>query len=194
VSAGIIQRLTRLEEDGLTAPDPHNPRDQIIVLLPRLRRFCTALAGSVDEGDDLAQSTIERALGRLDQWEPGTKLDSWMFRIAQNINIDTARSRIRRGPHVDAEMLEVVVGDDGRHITEARSALARAQQAMSTLPPDQRALMALVVVEGVSYKEAAHILDIPIGTVMSRIARARQTISTLVNGKIIEQDDHHGRH
>jgi RNA polymerase sigma-70 factor, ECF subfamily len=169
----------------LNDPELQAVRDQIIALLPRLRRFCMALAGSADAGDDLTQSAIERALGRLDQWQQGTRLDSWVFRIAQNINIDAARSRIRRGTQVDVEALDSVAGDDGREITEARSSLARAQKAMAELPDDQRALMALVVIEGKSYKDAAETLGIPMGTVMSRIARARATISLAVNGPVL---------
>lgn len=152
-------------------------RDQIVALLPRLRRFCTAITRSAELGDDLTQATIERALSRIDQWRDGTKLDSWMFRIAQNINIDQARSRKTRGISVDIDVLDTVTGDDGREIVEARDGLARVQAAMAKLPEDQRALLALVAIDGQSYKEAATILDIPIGTVMSRISRARATLA-----------------
>jgi len=169
----------------LVNSDTRSARDQIIALLPRLRRFCMALTGSADAGDDLTQSTIERALGRIDQWRPDTRLDSWMFRIAQNMNIDAARTRARRGVHVDVESAHGLAGEDGRKVTETRAALARAQAAMAALPDDQRALMALVVVDGASYKEAAAILDIPVGTVMSRVARARAAIDAAVNGSTV---------
>ena len=152
-------------------------RDQLVALLPRLRRFCMALTRSAEAGDDLTQATIERALSRIDQWNAGTRLDSWMFRIAQNINIDQARALKTRGVSVDVDALADVSGEDGREIVEARDALSRAQAAMARLPDDQRALMALVVIDGQSYKEAAATLDIPIGTVMSRIARARASIA-----------------
>jgi RNA polymerase sigma-70 factor, ECF subfamily len=157
-------------------------RDEIVALLPRLRRLCLALTRSADAGDDLVQSTIERALSRIDQWKQGTRLDSWMFRIAQNIFIDGVRARKRSGVQIDVEMLENVKGDDGRQITEERSALARAREAIAALPDEQRALVALVIIDGQSYKDAAAILDIPIGTVMSRLARARQSIDVFVNG------------
>jgi RNA polymerase sigma-70 factor, ECF subfamily len=152
-------------------------RDQLVALLPRLRRFCMALTRSAEAGDDLTQATIERALSRIDQWNAGTRLDSWMFRIAQNINIDQARALKTRGVSVDVDTLADVSGEDGRAIVEVRDALSRAQAAMARLPDDQRALMALVVIDGQSYKEAAETLDIPIGTVMSRIARARASIA-----------------
>jgi RNA polymerase sigma-70 factor, ECF subfamily len=157
-------------------------REEIIALLPRLRRFCLALTRSTDAGDDLTQSTIERALSRIDQWHDGTRLDSWMFRIAKNIFIDEVRAHKRRGAQVDVEALENVQGEDGRQIVEGRSDLDRARAAINALPDDQRALVALVIIDGQSYKEAAAILDIPIGTVMSRLARARQAIDAFVNG------------
>ena len=164
----------------MNGPDQSRLREKMIAALPRLRRFCLALTGNTDDGDDLTQSTIERALTRIEQWQPDTRLDSWMFRIAQNINIDAARAAKTRGVRVDVDQLEALRGDDGREITEARSSLARAQSAMAALPDDQRALMALVVIEGQSYKEAAATLDIPIGTVMSRIARARKAIAASI--------------
>ena len=157
-------------------------RDQIIALLPRLRRFCMALTGTADAGDDLTQSTLERVFERIEQWRPGSRLDSWMYRIAQNINIDQARARKTRGVQIDSEALDDMAGDDGRQVVEGRSSLARARQAMANLPEDQRALMALVVIEGQSYKVAAETLGIPIGTVMSRLARARRSISDFVRG------------
>jgi RNA polymerase sigma-70 factor, ECF subfamily len=156
-------------------------REEIVALVPRLRRFCLALTRSADAGDDLAQSTIERALSRIDQWQQGTRLDSWMFRIAQNIFIDDMRASRRRGTQIDVEALEAVAGDDGRRITESRSDVERARQAIAALPDDQRALVALVIIDGQSYKDAAAMLDIPIGTVMSRVSRARQTIAAYVN-------------
>jgi RNA polymerase sigma-70 factor, ECF subfamily len=184
---GIFSAPARFEDDGLNDLELQAVRDQIIALLPRLRRFCMALTGTADAGDDLTQSTVERALGRLDQWQVGTRLDSWMFRIAQNINIDAARSRARRGTQIGVEILDGAMGDDGRVVTEGRSALAKAQSAMAALPDDQRALMALVVVEGKSYKDAAETLGIPLGTVMSRIARARQAISLAMGGSSAAQ-------
>ncbi len=169
----------RLNEGGNPALDEAT-RQQLVALLPRLRRFCIATTRSVEQGDDLAQSTVERALSRIGQWNQGTRLDSWMFRIAQNINIDQARSLKSRGTQVDVEALESVAGDDGLAIVEGRDGLARARAAMAKLPEDQRALMALVVLDGRSYKEAAEVLGIPIGTVMSRIARTRAAISASV--------------
>jgi RNA polymerase sigma-70 factor, ECF subfamily len=159
-------------------------RDQLVALLPRLRRFCMALTRSAEAGDDLAQSTIERALSRINQWHEGTRLDSWMFRIAQNINIDQARAQKTRGVSVDIDELASVSGEDGRDVVESRNALAKAQAAMAKLPDDQRMLIALVAIDGQSYKDAAAILDIPIGTVMSRLARARTAIAAEMGSRV----------
>jgi RNA polymerase sigma-70 factor, ECF subfamily len=176
---GIDGEPFRLGDDRLIDTPPLDPeiRAQLVAMLPRLRRFCMSLTRSADAGDDLAQATVERALSRIGQWQQGTRLDSWMYRIARNIAIDQARAAKVRGVQVDEEVLEGVTGDDGRAIIEGRDALARAQAAMARLPEDQRALMALVVIEGQSYKEAAEGLGIPIGTVMSRLARARAAIA-----------------
>jgi RNA polymerase sigma-70 factor (ECF subfamily) len=148
----------------------------MIALVPRLRRFCAALTRSIDEGDDLAQATVERALSRIGHWQEDTSLDSWMFTIARNLHIDQYRAGRRRGVAVGVEALEFVTGEDGRRTTEVRSELARARQAIMALSDDQRMLITLVIMDGQSYKDAARILEIPIGTVMSRIARARRSI------------------
>jgi RNA polymerase sigma-70 factor, ECF subfamily len=157
-------------------------RCEIIQLLPRLRRFCMRLTGSSDAGDDLTQSAVERALSKIDHWQVGTKLDSWIFRIARNINIDEARARVRCTEQCDSVATENAIGEDGRDVIENRSTLACIRSAMAALSEDQRALVTLVIIEGKSYREAAEKLDIPIGTVMSRIARARQSIVLAVNG------------
>jgi RNA polymerase sigma-70 factor (ECF subfamily) len=187
-STGISRAPGRCRRECVSikgaSPAISDVRAQIVALLPRLRRFCMAIAGGADAGDDLAQATIERALSRIDQWEEGTRLDSWMYRIAQNIRIDQARSAKVRGIQVDVEALVSVQGDDGRSILEARSDLAAAQSAMAALPDDQRVLMALVVLDGQSYKEAAETLSIPVGTVMSRLARARRAIDNHVHGAV----------
>lgn len=167
--------------DG-TGSQAFDLRSGIVDILPRLRRFCMALARGQDAGDDLCQATIERALSRADQFEQGSRLDSWMYRIAQNIMIDQSRRAKTRGVEIEVDDALGLAGDDGLQIVEGRSDLARAQAAMSALPEDQRCLLALVVLDGKSYKEAAEIMDIPIGTVMSRIARARRAINQRVNG------------
>ncbi|AHB48516.1 RNA polymerase sigma70 factor [Hyphomicrobium nitrativorans NL23] len=151
-------------------------RSRMIELLPRLRRFAFALTGNKDKADDLVQDTCERALAHLDQWKPGTSLDSWMYRIAQNIWVDHHRSRKSHGGENTLDEVENLMGQDGRNVTESRLTLAAVTEGIARLPAEQKVLVAMVCVEGISYKEAAGILGIPIGTVMSRLSRARQTL------------------
>lgn len=126
------------------------------------------------------QSTVERALSRAHQFEAGTRVDSWMFRIAQNLRIDAARAALRRGTQVPVDDLPETMGEDGRATVENRSDLAAAQRALLAVPEDQRAAFLLVVVEGMSYREAADTLEVPVGTIMSRLARARGRIEQVV--------------
>jgi RNA polymerase sigma-70 factor, ECF subfamily len=146
--------------------------DQLIAVLPRLRRFATGLTRSASEADDLVQAACERALTREHQFQEGTRFDSWMFRIVQTIWIDQLRARDTRKE--DGDIAEERLGsDEPVRRVEARLALSEVRQAVSQLPPDQRATLMLVTVEGLSYKEAAEVLGVPIGTIMSRLARAR---------------------
>jgi RNA polymerase sigma-70 factor, ECF subfamily len=134
------------------------------------------MTGDLDQADDLVQETCMRALARVAQWQTGTRLDSWMYRIAQNIWLDRMRARKVRGVSVGLEGAEAISGSDGRDVVESRLDLAAVGAAMAELPEDQRALVALVCIDGLSYKEAAEITGIPIGTVMSRLARARREL------------------
>jgi RNA polymerase sigma-70 factor, ECF subfamily len=156
-------------------------RRQIVDFLPRLRRFAYVLTGDTDRGDDLVQETCVRALSRLDQWEHGTRLDSWMYRIAQNIWFDRLRAQKVRGELIDIDALDLP-GVDGRKVIESRLTLRNVVDAIATLPPDQKILIALVCVDGLSYKQAAEILEAPMGTIMSRLARARQALFIAVHG------------
>jgi RNA polymerase sigma-70 factor (ECF subfamily) len=153
-------------------------RDQMVQLLPRLRRFATGLTGSVASGDDLVQDTVERALRNLHQWEPGTRLDSWMFRIAKNRFLDIRRSQKRSGiAAMDVPEDAPAVVSDGARGTEAHLMLGGVVQALAGLPAEQREALLLVAIEGLSYRDAADILEIPIGTLTSRIARAREALA-----------------
>jgi RNA polymerase sigma-70 factor (ECF subfamily) len=156
-------------------------RDRMVAVLPRLRRFAHALTGSIEQADDLVQDACLRALSRTDLWQPGTRLDSWMYRIAQNIWLDRLRARKVRGEVVDIEVVEGMPGPDGRIVTETELTFQAVVAAMGRLPAEQRAMLALVCIEGVSYKEAAEISGVPIGTVMSRLARARRSLHAILN-------------
>lgn len=146
----------------------------MLELLPRLRRFAIGLAGSPTDGDDLCQMTIERALTRRDQWQEGTRLDSWMYRIMRNIFIDEGRATTRRREtFVDADA-GLAVGSDGAQ--EAQVELTMVERAMQSLPEDQREAVLLVMVEGYAYKEAAEIVGCPVGTLNSRLVRGRDAL------------------
>ncbi len=149
---------------------------ELVELLPRLRRFARALAHAPADADDLCQAAVERALKARDRWEPGTRLDSWMYRIMRNAWIDTARATRRRGETFVEEEAGAHVGDAGDRAIEARVELGHVGRAMARLPVEQREAVALVLVEGLAYKEAAAVLDIPMGTLTSRLVRGREAL------------------
>jgi RNA polymerase sigma-70 factor (ECF subfamily) len=163
----------------------------MVRLLPRLRRFAYSLTRNADQGDDLAQETCVRALSRIDQWQPGTSLDSWMFRIAQNLWLDQLRSAKTRGTSVDIDDVGDISGPDGRDVVDSRLTMKDVAAGMATLAPEQQVLVALVCIDGHSYKEAAEVLDLPIGTVMSRLARARRTLHDVIEGKLVHGGQKH---
>ena len=155
-------------------------RQQIVLLLPRLRRFCLGLTASRDLADDLVQATCERALARLHQWQPDTRLDSWMFTIAKTVWINDWHRRQTRGVEVELDDMDASQSADSEKATESSILLKRVLEQMKRLPEEQQELLLLVCVEGFSYRETAEILDIKVGTVMSRLARARQKIRELM--------------
>lgn len=156
--------------------------EQIVGLLPRLRRFAASLAGNLADGDDLVQSALERALKSRETYNSEYKLESWMFRITQNIWIDQKRAESRRGVSLDIEEQHHIAGEDGRVTQEQRNMTARIMNAIAGLPEGQRLVVAHVLVDGQSYSETAALLDIPVGTVMSRLARARKILESQVLG------------
>lgn len=164
-----------------TEPTYDDVRKQLGQFTPRLRRFALTLTRSQVDADDLVQSTLERALVCLQKWEPGTRLDSWLYRIAQNLWIDQRRRARLRGSTESADAM-LLTGEDGREVNERQLMIRDAVRALDSLPEDQQAVLALVSIEGLSYEEAAEVLNVPKGTVMSRLARARRAIAALVLG------------
>jgi RNA polymerase sigma factor (sigma-70 family) len=160
----------------------HGLQRQIVELLPRLRRLARVLARDPVDADDLVQATVERALVHQDQWRPGTRLDSWMFRIMKNAWIDESRARNRRGKIFAPEEQGTSIGLDGAAAMENRLAAADVEKAMSRLPDDQRLAVALVLVDGLSYKEAAEVLEVPQGTLTSRLVRGRMALMAELDG------------
>ena len=152
-------------------------REQIVDLLPRLRRFARTLARDPHDADDLVQVAVERALAKSEQLRPDSRLSSWMFGILRNAWIDETRTRGRRNRIFAPEELGENVGDAS---SESHTEALTVQDAMERLPEEQRMAIGLVLVEGLSYKEAAEIMGIPIGTLTSRLARGREALQTLL--------------
>jgi RNA polymerase sigma-70 factor (ECF subfamily) len=139
--------------------------------IPRLRRYARALTRSGDRADDLVQDTLVRAISKAHLWEPGTDIRAWLFTIMHNQHVNAVRQAIREQSTVDIDgMASALVATTdptaSRQLRELESALAR-------LPDEQREVILLVGLEGMSYESAAEILDIPIGTVRSRLSRGR---------------------
>ena len=156
----------------------------IVALLPRLRRFARVLTRSPADADDLVQLTVERALVNARKWSPGTRLDSWMFRIMKNAWIDEARARSRRAAVFLDETSGETAGVDGAQAMQTRLEAQEVERAMARLPEEQRLAVALVLVEGLSYQEAADVLEIPQGTLTSRLGRGRQALLAELGGTV----------
>lgn len=149
-------------------------RDGLLPLLPRLRRLARALAGQVADADDLVQIVLERALMRAAQWRPDAPLDKWVFAIMRNAWRDELRSR-GRSQNLFAPEEAGAMAADGTSTPAQKMELAAA---LALLPADHREVVALVLVEGLSYSEAADLLQVPVGTITSRLARARSTLQS----------------
>jgi RNA polymerase sigma-70 factor (ECF subfamily) len=152
-------------------------RDQLVDLLPRLRRLARTLARSAADADDLVQVTVERALLHFEQRRPDSRLESWMFGIMKHAWIDELRARVRRDRVFAPEEAGEHVGESSDQRQLETMAM---QAALAQLPNEQRLAVALVLVEGLSYKEAAEIMEVPIGTLTSRLARAREALVAIL--------------
>ncbi|HEX2094348.1 MAG TPA: RNA polymerase sigma factor [Longimicrobiaceae bacterium] len=152
-------------------------REAVAAEIPRLRRYARALLGDDGEADDLIQDTLERALARLPQWREGDSPRKWLFSILHNLYVDGLRRRSRRPPHVGLES----VGPD-QHAPSADGASGHdLDHALQLLSSEQRQVVLLVGLEGLTYAETADILDIPVGTVMSRLSRGRERLRALMD-------------
>ncbi|MGQ0531096.1 MAG: sigma-70 family RNA polymerase sigma factor [Caulobacteraceae bacterium] len=157
-------------------------RADIVALLPRLRRFARALTGQAADADDIIQIAVERALMRIEQFQPGTRLDAWLLSIVRNAWIDEARSRTRRAKVFAPAESGERVGNDGAAEVHAKLETQDVWRAMRKLPEEQREAVALVCVEGLPYREAAETLGVPIGTLTSRLARGREALQVMLGG------------
>jgi RNA polymerase sigma-70 factor (ECF subfamily) len=151
-------------------------RRDMVDLLARMRRFAYALTSDPSKADDLAQEGYARAFAHLDGFQSGTRLASWMYRIIHNVWLNQLRASRLRGAVLDVEALPEPAGEDGRDVMESRLTLSRVLQALKLLPREQREVIALISIEGLSYQEAADILEVPLGTVTSRLARGRRAL------------------
>jgi RNA polymerase sigma factor (sigma-70 family) len=152
---------------------------ELLELLPGLRRYAYSLCGSADDADDLCQSVVERILSK--GVPEGVVLAKWAFRVCRNLWIDQYRATRTRQQAVDNPLLqEVNISDDSRR-TENEIQLEQVHNAMQELSEEHRSALSLVTLQSMSYKDAAEVLEVPVGTVMSRIARARANLIKSLN-------------
>lgn len=153
--------------------------DELESCVPALRRYARALTRDIDRADDLVQDCLERAISRRGFFQPRGPLRPWLFTILTNLYRNARRSARRHGDMVDVESLPelAIPAPQPGHL-----ALAELDRAIGTLPLEQKEALLLVTLEGLAYSEAAAILGIPTGTLMSRLGRARATLRKLTGG------------
>ncbi|RYE07340.1 MAG: sigma-70 family RNA polymerase sigma factor [Hyphomicrobiales bacterium] len=151
--------------------------DEIEECVPALRRYARALTRNADRADDLVQDCLERAIRKQSLWQPTGPLRAWLFRILLNLYRNELRTARRRGEHVPVETM--IVEPSVAPAQPGRIALAEMSRAIDTLNAEQREALLLVVLEGLSYAEAAEVIGIPMGTLMSRLGRARAALKLL---------------
>jgi len=147
--------------------------DELEACVPALRRYARALTRNIDHADDLVQDCLERAISRRGLFRPSCPLRPWLFTILVNLHRNARRSEQRRGTHLDADSLPDLGMPAPQH---SHLALAELSRAIDGLPLEQKETLLLVTLEGMAYAEAASILDIPLGTLMSRLGRARANL------------------
>ncbi|WP_448192054.1 RNA polymerase sigma factor [Azospirillum sp. sgz301742] len=179
-------------EDGAEAPArPPGPPDPAIIAqieseIPRLRRFARAMVRDATLADDLVQECLERALSRLHLWRPGSNLRAWLFTILRNLHINGIRRR-QAVVDIDGEGQAAIGAASGAQIV--RLELRDLRRALGMLPNEQREVVLLIGLEGISYGEAADILGISIGTVKSRLSRGRRALRLLMEGRTPSDDE-----
>ena len=162
--------------------------NRIEMEIPRLRRYARALTRDPSAADDLVQDCLARALAKSHLWQEGTDLRAWLFTILHNLAINQFRQTATRGRHVsidetnEDDFQEAAVQEQKLMYHDVLNKLAR-------LPEDQRAVLLLVAVEDLSYADAAEVLDIPVGTVMSRLSRARERLQIEIEGTTAHSSD-----
>ncbi len=150
--------------------------EQLVELIPRMRRFATGLCGSTDRGDELVQAACERLLRNKDRLRADTRLDSWLYQVIRNLHIDGIRAQSVRDRSAREMQQSAELHVANNSPMESHMMLHEIEAAMGLLSEEHRAVLMLICVEGLSYKEAASVLQIPIGTVTSRLIRARKAL------------------
>lgn len=150
-------------------------RRQMVALLPRLRRYALVLERSSDAAEDLVQASLERALAKLDQWQPDSHLDRWIFRIMRTVWLNKRRgAALRQTENIEDHPNEMSV--DGIGAADAKLTLAEVRAAFDRLPEEQRQALFLVCVEGYTYHETSELLGVPVSTLVGRLVRGRATL------------------
>jgi RNA polymerase sigma-70 factor (ECF subfamily) len=158
----------------------NDKRNAILAEIPRLRRYARALLRDRDAADDLVQDCLERALRRLDNWRMGDSPRRWLFTIMHHLFVDQTRRSRRRGEAFPLSHEEV--GGVASEPPQMDALVAReVADALQSIGADRRAALLLVAVEGLSYAEAADVLGIPAGTLMSRVSRGREELRALLD-------------
>ena len=157
-------------------PDLSEFSARVDELIPRLRRYARALTGERTAADDLVQDTLERAWTKLHLWRSGSDLRAWMFTIMHNVHVNHVRSKGAPTVPIDEDMADAPVRPTQSDLLEVRDIEA----ALRRLPTEQREVILLVALEHLSYQQSADTLGIPIGTVMSRLARARERLRVML--------------
>jgi RNA polymerase sigma-70 factor, ECF subfamily len=151
----------------------------LVEQIPRLRRYARALTGDRGRADDLVQDTLERALKKFHLWRPGSDLRAWMFTIMHNVYVN----QIRANSSTPVSTLDDEAALPPIRATQSdRLEILDLQMALARLPEDHREVLLLVGLEQMTYEEAAAVLNVPIGTVMSRLSRARERLRALLKG------------
>ncbi len=160
-----------------------NFNQALLALMPRLKRYSKVLAITPESSDDLLQATLERALKKQQQWQQDTHLDRWLFTIMSSIWKNEIRSRVVRQGNGLSEDVDLLWDSSNENKRDRTFLYEQVFKEVMTLPENQREAIVLVYVEGIKYQEAADVLDIPLGTLMSRLARARVALAETFNEK-----------
>ena len=149
--------------------------------IPRLRRYARALTRDINAADDLVQDCLTRALSKVHLWQEGTDLRAWLFTILHNVHVDRLAARRRAGTQVELDKVVTYLSHPAPQ--PAALELRDLQRGLTRLPDEQREVVLLIGLEGMSYQEAAEVLQVPVGTVMSRLSRGREALRRSMDGE-----------